>query len=247
MFCTVCGSEIPLSAEACPTCGRSLETAGAAVAVRSGSASAHSSVSSGSWPRPVAIGRTPASQAELSAPEASIHAGDLEQSGFPRTLSGRVVLLTGVVMMADLLLPWVSVNGLGYAPTRFALPALAVALTLALMLVAPLEPHLRRQRITRALPVGIGALMLGSAGTIWLITGPLASELLRALVGRIAVASGIVISGSVVINTPSGAVLTTSPLSVVQIAPSMGLYLFIMGACALLVAGYFTLASRNQG
>ncbi len=181
----------------------------------------------------IAIPETP-----LAPPTASIHAGDLDVPGFPRDLPGRVALLTGLVMVADLLLPWVSVNGEGYAPTWLGLPALALALVMAVVVAPPLIPRLRRAPLTRMLPFGVGALTLGFASALWLAAGPLAPTLTAALAARLANAGApdlTIVSGSA---SGSGGLL--------QIAPAIGLYLFIIGACVLLVVGYQLLKAQSE-
>lgn len=253
MFCSACGSEISLAAEVCPSCGRPVATSGAPGA--SGSSGVHAlarvgggrgsissasdvSGSSGSWALPPEMrARAVADSPAASMAAASIHAGDLDTPGFPRDLPGRVALLTALVMGADLLLPWFSVNGDGYAPTRVGAPALGLLLALAMVIVPPLNPRWRHTSLVRMAPFGIGAFLLGLGVAAWAITGPLAPMLIHAIAARM----GVIVTPGVV-STPDGAVLLPSP---VNIAPALGLYVFQVGACALIVAGYLALAERS--
>jgi hypothetical protein len=256
MFCSACGSQISLAAEACPQCGKpSAAAAPARTLTRSGEialdGASPSSVadSHDHWMRPpipadalemaaapVLSSATPAT----SAHGASIFAGDLDVPSFPRDLPGRVALLTSLVMAADLLLPWVTLNGEGIAPTRFGLPALVVVLALLAVIAPPLIPRWRRHPLTRMAPFGVGALLLGFGGALWGLAGPLSSTVIAALVSRIFASSGF--SGPFPVNSQSGAVLSTTPL---QVAPAIGLYLFLLGACALVGAGYRMLADDS--
>lgn len=236
MFCTACGSEISLAADVCPSCGRRISVADVRPLA---SAQAAVSSQSGVWARSAETLVAPApSDLALSSAQASIHAGDLDLPGFPRELAGRVALLTGLVMLADLLLPWVTINGTGYAPTRLGLPALGMVLTLVAVIAPPLIPRLRRAAVTRALPFGAGALTLGFAGALWLLTGPLAPALARSLIARINYEA----APSLLNAAPDGALSA----SLLQVAPALGLYLFMLGAGTLVVAGYQTLTARHD-
>lgn len=156
--------------------------------------------------------------------------------GFPRSLAGRVALLTGLVMLADLLLPWVNVNGEGYSPTRIGLPAFGMVLLLIAVVAPPLVPRLRRMPLTRALPFLIGALNLGFTAALWLLAGPLAPMLAKSLIARISYEAAPGLAG----------VLSGNTSSILQITPAIGLYLFILGACSLIGAGYYTLVTPED-
>lgn len=241
MFCSACGSEISLAAEVCPTCGRPVALASA----RQTTARANSTLASlsGPWQRPaqtlvaptspnpsITTGTSvaPASPGPSAPASATIFAGDLDLPGFPRDMPGRVALLTGLAMMADLLLPWVSVNSDAYAATSLGLPALALVAVLAVVIAPPLIPQLRRRLLTRMAPFGVGALSLGVSGALWMLTGPLAPTLVAALGAR--VGSAVALDSVTTVTQFTGAML--------QIRPAIGLYLFLLGACVLLVAGY---------
>ncbi|HET9110940.1 MAG TPA: hypothetical protein VFN78_08965 [Ktedonobacterales bacterium] len=170
-------------------------------------------------------------------PAASIYAGDLDAPGFPRDMPGRLALLTALVMAADLLLPWVSVNGAGYAPTRVGAPALAVLLALAMVIVPPLIPRWRHAPLVRMAPFGMGAFLLGLSVAVWAITGPLGPLLIHSIAAHLGVTVG-----PGVVSTPDGAMILPAPM---QIAPVLGLYVFEVGACALIVSGYLALAERS--
>lgn len=238
MFCTACGSELSLAAETCPACGHPVVTAAVSAAVRSGAVRASQSGARLHTAEPAAASlpfEPVQPNASASAP-ASIHAGDLDLPGFPRALAGRVALLTGLVMMADMLLPWVNVNGEGYSPTHVGPPALALVMALVAVVAPPLIPQVRRARLTRAAPFGVGALTLGFSGALWLFTGPLAATLTSALMARF-----------VFVAAPERAIsIGSSPISTIQISPAIGLYLFMLGACTLLVVGFQTLFAHES-
>lgn len=234
MFCSACGSEISLAAEACPSCGRPVATG----AVRVGAARAS---------EPDARLRLvePTMAAALTDPTlaaaplqriGSIRAGDLDLPGFPHAMAGRVALLTGLVMLADLLLPWVEVNGEGYAPIRIGLPALGMVLLLIAVIAPPLIPRLRRERGVRPLPMLVGALALGFSGSLWLLAGPLATRLTESLIARVGYEAAPELAG----------MLSGSSSSILRISPAFGLYLFILGACVLVGAGYLLLYSTDD-
>ena len=242
MFCSACGSQISLAAEVCPSCGKPTAASPARALTRVGARVARDAnpSASDSWARPTEAVQPAMAPAPPSMPlaagiprSASIFAGDLDIPSFPRDLPGRVALLTGLVMAADLLLPWVTLNGEGIAPTRFGLPALLVVVALVAVIAPPLIPRWRRHILTRMTPFGVGALLLGCSGALWGLAGPLASPVIVALIARINA------SGQFLITTPTGPVLSASAL---QVAPAIGLYLFMLGACALTGAGYRMLA-----
>ena len=259
MFCSACGSQMSLAAEVCPQCGKPSATSapartltGSRVALDGANpAAAGAGDSLDRWSRPsmpvadaalemAAAPILPSAPSATSAHGASVFAGDLDAPSFPRDLSGRVALLTGLVMAADLLLPWVTLNGEGIAPTRFGLPTLLVVLALLAVIAPPLIPRWRRHPLTRMAPFGVGALLLGFGGALWGIAGPLSSTIVAALISRIIPIGDV--GGQFSINTPSGTISGTNPI---QLAPAIGLYLFLLGACALVGAGYRMLADDS--
>lgn len=162
------------------------------------------------------------------APGGSIYAGDLEPPGFPRDTPRRVALLVALGMTADILLPWVLVNGQPYAPATLGLAALAPVAALALVVAPMLAPRLRRSPGAQTLPFGMGMLLLGAGLTLWLIVGPLANRLATALIVHMLTQSVPVI----------GAIMSSPTASLISVQPAAGLYVFLLGACALVGAGY---------
>lgn len=242
MFCSACGSQISLAAEVCPSCGKPTATSPGRALTRVGVRIANDPSASDSWARPTEAVQPAMAPAPPSMPlaagiprSASIFAGDLDIPSFPRDLPGRVALLTGLVMAADLLLPWVTLNGEGIAPTHFGLLALLVVAALLAVIAPPLIPRWRRHILTRMAPFGVGALLLGCSGALWGISGPLWPTVAAAFIARINA------SGQYQIITPTGALLSATTL---QVTPALGLYLFMLGACALIVAGYRMLADE---
>ncbi len=227
MFCSACGSEISLAAAACPSCGRVV--APELVAART--ATPQSPATSDSWAVPQGV-----FGASESSPSASIFAGDLDVPGFPRDMPRRVALLTGLVMTADLLLPWVTVNGDGVAPVRVGAPLLLLVAALVLVIAPPMIPRLRRLPVARVLPFGVGSLLIGMSLTLWVSATLLSSRLIEAFVAHVAA-----------VGDPNlGGALGGQPAPQYNVVPSLGLYLFLLGACALVVAGYFALPGHGE-
>lgn len=227
MFCSACGSEISLAAATCPSCGRVV--APELVAARTAALQAPSA--SDSWAVPAG-----AFGAGESSPSASIYAGDLDFPGFPRDMPRRVALLTGLVMTADLLLPWLTVNGDGVAPVRLGAPLLLLVAALVLVIAPPMIPRLRSLAVARVLPFGIGALLVGMSLTLVVSVSLLAPALLSAFVAHVLDVGGPDI----------GVALGSHQAPAYHVAPSIGLYLFLLGACALVVAGYFALPDHGE-
>lgn len=225
MFCSACGTEISLAAAACPSCGRVVAPEFASVGA------SQSPSASDSWAIPTGV-----FGAGDSSPTASIYAGDLDLPGFPRDMPRRVALLTGLVMTADLLLPWVSVNGDGLAPVRLGAPSLWLVVTLVVVIAPPMIPRLRNLPVARVLPFAVGALLIGMSLTLWISATLLAPALLSAFIAH-TVGAGAPGLGDVVGSQQAPAY---------QVLPAAGLFLFILGACALVVAGYFALPIHDE-
>ena len=201
MFCLQCGAEMAVRAQTCPVCGhvygereRSLVESKPA---RASTTSAQSPMMSAS--------------ARAARPTATVkYVGDSASPGLPRDLPGRFVLGVALGMAADLLLPWISVNGENITPVSVGAPVVVVLALLAAATLPVYTASLRQHPVWSALPMIVGAFCAGIGGSVWLLLAPLA-QIFAASFG----------------SDPSN----------VSLAPQGGLYLFLLGAGMLLVSG----------
>ncbi|HLJ81936.1 MAG TPA: hypothetical protein VKT52_10650, partial [Ktedonobacterales bacterium] len=159
MFCLGCGAEAPFRAVKCPVCGRDLgrndgelQNTGSALPVFSPTASY------AQYPKPV--------PAPFVAGGAAAGVGPTIQ-GLPRDAHGRAALVTVIAMAADLLVPWVVVNGTHRSIASVGAPALIALPVLGAALLPLLAPTLRRNPVYAALPVIVGAFCVGAGGVLW--------------------------------------------------------------------------------
>jgi hypothetical protein len=137
------------------------------------------------------------------------------------------VLAVAVILAADELLPWVVVNNTTYmALTQFGFPAVLLVVLLGLAVIPVLVPALRAHPVWSALPFAISALGLGFAVAVWLLLSPLANL-------------------AAIANTPTSG-LGIPAVHTVVILPHWGLYLFVLGSLALVVAGYRLLQAARE-
>jgi hypothetical protein len=122
-------------------------------------------------------------------------------------------------MAADLLLPWISVNGQNVTPASLGAPVIVVVALLAAAILPVFTVSLRQHPIWSALPLIIGAFCAGIAGSVWLLLAPLTQIFAQSF-------------GS----DPSNLLLS----------PQGGLYLFIIGSGVLLVSGQKMLAAMHE-
>lgn len=210
MFCLQCGAEMALRAQVCPVCGHVYGDRERALADSKPARTAKSPASAGAM----------AAQA-AARPAASVkYVGDLASPGLPRDLPGRFVLGVSLGMAADLLLPWVSVNGENITPASIGAPVVVVVALLAAATLPVYTASLRQHPIWSALPLMVGAFCAGVAGAVWLLLAPL-SQILATTFG----------------SDPSNLALS----------PQGGLYLFLLGAATLLVSGQRMLAAMHAG
>jgi hypothetical protein len=199
VFCLGCGAETPLHASTCAVCGRAIAGSVAAAQPAAGAA-------------PLARPSAPAAR-RVSSPE----------TGLPRDTPGRLLLLTALAMLADLLLPWSDMYGEHLPLARLGPLAVALAALIAVAGAPLVGREYRLNTKVAVLPLVIGAFCVGLGLTYWLF---LARENSQAL----AVAPG------------SSVDVASGPL----ISADIGLYLFIVGAGVLAVIGYqlFLAAAR---
>jgi hypothetical protein len=122
-------------------------------------------------------------------------------------------------MAADLLLPWVSVNGVNVTPASIGAPVIVVVALLAAATLPVFTTSLRQHPVWSALPLIVGAFCAGIAGSVWLLLAPLAQIF--------AVSFG---------SDPSNLALS----------PQGGLYLFLLGSAVLLISGQRMLADMHE-
>jgi len=210
MFCLECGTEMAVRARVCPACGHVYGDRERSMAEpQPAQANSHASAAGARATPPPSSQNTPAVK----------YVGDLSATGLPRDLPGRFVLGVSLGMAADLLLPWVSVNGQNVAPASLGAPVIVVVALLAAAILPVFTLSLRQHPIWSALPLIIGAFCAGIAGSIWLLLAPL-TQIFAQSFG----------------TDPSNLLLS----------PQGGLYLFMIGAGVLLVSGQKMLAAMHE-
>lgn len=212
MFCLECGTEMAIRARVCPACGHvygDRERSMAEPQPAQGDTHASAAGVRATSPR--------SSQSSQNAP-AIKYVSEVSATGLPRDLPGRFVLGISLGMAADLLLPWVSVNGNNVTPASLGAPVIVVVALLAAAILPVFTVSLRQHPIWSALPLIIGAFCAGIAGSVWLLLAPLTQIFAQSF-------------GS----DPSNLLLS----------PQGGLYLFIIGSGVLLVSGQKMLAAMH--
>jgi hypothetical protein len=207
VFCMGCGAETPPHAERCPVCGRDL---GRTPGDLPRAASTPTAPTASGAPRQ-------ASAAKVLPAGPAIRPGDLDRPGFPRDTLGRSLILTAVAMSADLVVPWINLDGQQVAPSSYGLPALFVVAALGLAVLPVIRPDMRRRSLYASFPLVIGAVGFGAGAFIWL----------RLLYSEHTAQTFAAASGG--------------PPAVY--ASDIGLYLFLIGSGVLVVAGYQVLVA----
>jgi len=210
MFCLECGTEMAVRARVCPACGHVYGDCERSMAEpQTAQAGSHASAARARATPPPTSQHTPAVK----------YVGDVSATGLPRDLPGRFVLGISLGMAADLLLPWVSVNGQNVTPANLGAPVIVVVALLAAAILPVFTVSLRQHPIWSALPLIIGAFCAGIAGSVWLLLAPLTQIFAQSF-------------GS----DPSNLLLS----------PQGGLYLFLIGSGVLLVSGQKMLAAMHE-
>src|SRR5690348_11924325 len=165
MFCLECGTEMAVRARVCPACGHVYGDRERSMAEpQSAQADSHASTAE-------ARATPPPSSQNTSAVK---YVGDLSATGLPRDLPGRFVLGVSLGMAADLLLPWVSVNGQNVTPVSIGAPVVVVVALLAAATLPVYTITLRQHPVWSALPLMVGAFCGGIGLSVWLLLAPLA-------------------------------------------------------------------------
>lgn len=213
MFCLECGTEMAIRARACPACGHVYGDRERSMAEpQPAQGDTHASAAG-------ARAATPRSTSSPQSAPAIKYVGEVSATGLPRDLPGRFVLGVSLGMAADLLLPWVSVNGQNVTPASLGAPVIVVVALLAAAILPVFTVSLRQHPIWSALPLIIGAFCAGIAGSVWLLLAPLTQIFAQSF-------------GS----DPSNLLLS----------PQGGLYLFLIGSGVLLVSGQKMLAAMHE-
>ena len=274
MFCLECGSEILRGASACSACGQRLSNTDetAAITFSPTLSSPAAPMAQASPARSVANpsqfveGRIrreesaapqsplmPAARSTLplsdtlpqlqadTADAPSIRWGDLDAPGFPQDILSRVVVVVALGLAANVLTPWVLINGHAISPARLGLPAIAFALLMVAVALPTLSPPLRRGALLFGLPFGVGAMCFGAGALAWLALDPLGPRLSADLIAEANSTNPLI--GTTAKVVPETATLTLS------FRPGIGLYLLLLGSCALMVLGYqlYVQSARASG
>jgi hypothetical protein len=197
----------------------------AATAVTSGAISSSASTSSSTSIRRAVI-PPPPPKPRVTAP--SVSSGDLALFALPGDVTGRLVVVLPLLLVADLLLPWIVLGDAQIAPARLGLVALLVALPFALIAAMTVYLPFRQRPVLAAIPLTISALALGGGLVLFLMVGPFGGRVVSLIGGgTLARLNVFLVSGT---QTP-----IPGPL---PLAPDIGLYAFVLGAGALVVASY---------
>lgn len=212
MFCLECGAEMAVRARTCPVCGHIYGDRERLLAESQPAPAAQGSLASG-------LSAAPAHPAQSTQAAPGVkYVGELGTAGLPRDLPGRFVLGIALGMAADLLLPWVSVNGTNVTPASIGAPVIVVVALLAAATLPVFTSSLRQHPIWSALPLMVGAFCAGIALSVWLLLAPL---------------------------TQIFAISFGSDPSNLSLSPQGGLYLFLLGSAVLIASGQRMLADMQ--
>jgi hypothetical protein len=214
VFCMGCGAELPSRTAVCAVCGRA--------AGQSGDQPGAPAVATTDPANALGADFAPRERLAPPAPTPthapSIGSGDLYQVGFPRDTLGRALIFTVLAMAADLLVPWIAINGMRVAPSSLGVLPLLGVVWLALAALPLLHPSLRATPLAAVLPLVVGAVSFGVALAVLLSVTALSTPTVNTG------SSPYGIAPPVIVNTSSSA--------------DVGLYLFLAGAVVLSIAGY---------
>jgi hypothetical protein len=169
---------------------------------------------------------SPAPRPPAAAP--SVSSGDLALFALPSDVTGRLVVVLPLLLAADLFAPWIVLGDAQIAPARAGLFALVVALPFALIAAMTVYLPFRQRPVLAALPLVISALALGGGLILLLMVGPFGGRVVNLIGGgTLSRLNVFIVSGT---QTP-----LPGPL---PLAPDIGLYAFVVGAGALVVASY---------
>jgi len=139
-----------------------------------------------------------------------------------------LVVALPLLLVADLLLPWIVLGDAQIAPARLGLLALVAALPFALIAAMTVYLPFRQRPVLAAIPLIISSLALGGGLVLFLMVGPFGGRVVSLIGGgTLARLNVFIVSGT---ETP-----IPGPL---PLTPDIGLYAFIVGAGVLIVASY---------
>jgi hypothetical protein len=167
----------------------------------------------------------------------SVSSGDLALFALPADVTGRLVIALPLLLVADLFLPWIILGEAHVAPARAGLLALLVAVALGLIAAMTVYLPFRQRPILAAIPLVIAALALGGGFILLLLIGPFGGRIMALIdAGTLARLNNFIARGT---STPIPGPMT--------LAPDIGLYAFVAGAIALVVACYRRLETLIVG
>lgn len=167
-----------------------------------------------------------AQQPRVIAP--SVSSGDLALFALPADVTGRLVIALPLLLVADLFLPWIILGEAHVAPASAGALALLVALALAMIAAMTVYLPFRQRPILAAIPLVIAALALGGGLILLVMTGPFGGHIMSLIdAGTLVRLNNFIARG------------TSAPIpGPMTLAPDIGLYAFVAGAIALVVACY---------
>jgi hypothetical protein len=184
-------------------------------------------------PPPAVLNVLPIAPRAAPSVTPSIGYGDVQLMGIPHDAAGRLVLVLSLLMAADLLAPWIAFDGDTITPSRFGLPVLFVAALLVAAAASVMYAPLRARLAYAAFPLVLGAAALGAATVLWLLVGPLASDVSARFVAHVLANPAVLRFTTVASSGPP----------TLALSPDAGLYAFLLGAAGLTIAGYQFLVS----
>jgi hypothetical protein len=228
MFCLGCGAELSARAEVCAVCGRPAHPESPLSPRASQRVMLTASSATRSPARSMERAANPYVSPSARVATPSVASGDLALFALPSDVTGRLVVALPLLLSADLLAPWILFGDAHIAPVRAGLLVLLAALPLALIAGMTVYLPFRQRPILAAIPLAIAALALGGGLTLLLVVGPFGARIVNVIgAGTLAHLNVFLVTGA---QTPIPAPLTLSP--------DLGLYAFIAGAGALVVACY---------
>jgi hypothetical protein len=158
----------------------------------------------------------------------SVSGGDLALFALPQDTTGRMVVVLPLLLAADLLAPWIVLGDARVSPVRAGLLVLLAALPFALIALMAVYLPLRQRPILAAIPLVVSALALGGGLILLLLVGPFGGRIMSVIsAGTLVRLNVFIVTGT---QTP-----IPGPL---PLAPDIGLYAFIVGGVALVIANY---------
>src|SRR5262249_50776326 len=116
-----------------------------------------------------AVISAPAPQPRVTAP--SVASGDLALFALPGDATERLVVALPLLLVADLLLPWIVLGDAQIAPARLGLLAVLAALPFALIAAMAVYLPFRQRPVLAAIPLVVSSIALGGGFVLFLMVG----------------------------------------------------------------------------